>query len=115
MSQESKDYQRNYYQNNKGKFQQYYENNKDIYYERAKEFRLNNPERVKVYYQNLIDKDPELFLKKRCVIQKNYYDRMKGIKVYCEFCKKDVNKRSLYLHNKGKKHSFALNEAEAGK
>lgn len=100
-----KEYQRNYYQENKDKFKAFYEKNKELISQRSVKYKKEHPEKVQFYYQNNKNKDPEAYLKRRSEISAKYYDKIKDETVFCETCKKDISKKYFNAHSKTKKHS----------
>lgn len=97
-----------YYEEHRERRKEYYEKNKEKIYEVAIKFRRANPDKIKKYNQTYREKDPEKYIEKRNEIAKRHYERTKNICVFCQVCKKNVNKKYFPNHCKGKKHKFAL-------
>jgi len=86
-----KEYQKEYYENNKDKIKEYYENNKEKIKEYKKEYNENNKEKIKESNKEYRENNKEKILKKN------------KIKIECEYCKSFVTPTSLKRHQKSLK------------
>lgn len=91
-----KEYKKQYYLKNKEKFREYYLNNREKIIAKANRWKENNPERVKYYRKNNVDKYKNNQLKCKYKISLDDYNRMfaeqKGL---CAIC----NNSELSIHN----------------
>lgn len=88
-----------YREDNKDKYKEYYNKNKEELLKKRKEWRDDNKEYMKEYR----NKNKEELLKKK----KEYYNKIKEalskkrkIKIECPFCKKSITKNNLKRHQK---------------
>ena len=102
-----KEYNKNYYKNNKEKIKEYRENNKEHFKEKNKEWRENNKEHKKEYNKEYRENNKEYYNEKTKIYKKNNKEK---IKEYNKEYRKNnpqvvfnhSNKRRIKLENQGR-------------
>lgn len=98
------EYNKRYYEANKDKFKKYYAEHKEEIVSRSSQFKKEHPEKVKEYFRNYVNKDPEAYLRERRIVQDRYSKRNKDVKVECKVCNKLISKLNYNQHSYSKKH-----------